>query len=83
VCIILNDYIMNPGPSIAPIEPTVADKRKGDGEEDFSRFGLMAAFIKRFANRVPLALALGAGEHIRLPPGNMELIHTLEPFDKK
>ena len=84
VRIILNDYVMNPGPSRAPIEPPASDKPKpGDGNEDFSRFGLMASFVQQWAKRMPLALALGAGEHIRLPPGNMELIHTLEPFEHK
>ena len=83
VRIILNDYVMNPGPSIAAIESDDPAKKKPDGEEDFSRFGLMANFIQRWAKRMPLALALGAGEHIKLPPGNMELINMLEPFDNK
>ena len=43
----------------------------------------MGAFIQQWAKRLPLALALGAGEHVKLPPGNMELIHILEPFDNK
>ena len=43
----------------------------------------MASFVKQWAKRLPLALALGAGEHIKLPAGNMELIHILEPFDRK
>ena len=53
-------------------------KNKGNGEEDFSRFGLMESFVQQWAKRLPLALALGAGEHIKLPPGNMELIHILD-----
>ncbi|MGO9109381.1 MAG: virulence factor SrfC family protein [Thermoguttaceae bacterium] len=84
VRIILNDYVMNPGPSRAPLESEEeAAKNKGNGEEDYARFGLMASFVKQWANRLPLALALGAGEHIKLPAGNMELIHILEPFDRK
>ena len=40
----------------------------------------MASFVQQWVRRLPLALALGAGEHIKLPPGNKELIHLLEPF---
>ena len=58
-------------------------KGQGNGEEDFSRFGLMATLVKQWATRLPMALALGAGEHIKLPPGNMELIKILEPFESK
>jgi hypothetical protein len=82
VRIILNDYVMNPGPSIAALESDEPGKKK-DGDEDFNRFGLMSNFIQRWSKRMPLALALGAGEHIKLPPGNMELIRLLEPFDNK
>jgi hypothetical protein len=84
VRIILNDYIMNPGPSRAPIfAADAAAVKKDNGDQDFTRFGLMASFVQLWVNRMPLALALGAGEHIRLPPGNMELIHILEPFETK
>ena len=84
VRIILNDYVMNPGPSRAPLESAEEEaKNQGNGDEDFARFGLMASFVRQWAKRLPLALALGAGEHIKLPPGNMELIHILEPFEKK
>jgi len=85
VRIILNDYVMNPGPSRAPIEaPATASKPKpaGNGDENFGRFGLMASLVQQWVKRMPLALAWG-GEHIRLPPGNMELIHILEPFEHK
>ena len=43
----------------------------------------MASFVQRWARRLPLALALGAGEHVKLPPGNGQLIHILEPYDTK
>ena len=85
VRIILNDYVMNPGPSMAPIKPPEPGDRQTDGEKEedqYERFGLMASFVKRFATRLPMALALGAGEHIKLPPGNGQLIHILEPFEK-
>jgi hypothetical protein len=86
VRIILNDYVLNPGPSRAALEANPADVvRRGGNEnkDDFQRFGLMASLLQQWQNRMPLALALGAGEHVRLPPGNMELIHMLEPFEQK
>ncbi len=81
VRIILNDYVMNPGPSMAPIqsEETAEEEEGGD---DFGRFGLMGSFIKRWGSRLLPALALGAGEHVKLPPGNSQLIKTLQPFEK-
>jgi hypothetical protein len=93
VRIILNDYLMNPGPSRAAIE-SAEEAKKADnenagsantenGDDDFGRFGLMATLVKQWAKRLPMALALGAGEHIKLPPGNMELIKILEPFESK
>ena len=83
VRIILNDHILNPGPSMARrwtrrAEPAEAKKR----DADLDRFGLMASLLRRWKNRLPLALALGAGEHVKLPPGNSELIGILEPFEK-
>jgi hypothetical protein len=85
VRIILNDYVMNPGPGRAPIQQEEFGKaaKAGNGEEELARFGLMGPFILQWLKRLPLALALGAGEHVKLPPGNMELIHILEPFETK
>jgi len=80
--IILNDLVMNPGPSMTPIKPPGGQGRGEEGEVDFGRFGLMGQFVKRWSNRLPPALALGAGEHVKLPPGNTELINILEPFEK-
>ncbi len=85
VRIILNDYVLNPGPSQAPLpldEAVAAGRQRSSAEQDFSRFGLMASFVERWAKRLPQALALGAGEHVKLPPGNGALIHILEPYDK-
>jgi hypothetical protein len=83
VRIILNDHILNPGPSMAPMNQDEPNgKGKEDGDSNLDRFGLMASLLRRWKNRLPLALALGAGEHVKLPPGNTELIHVLEPFGK-
>ncbi len=81
VRIILNDYVMNPGHSMAPIQPPEGDKPDGE-QENYDRFGLMGSFVQRWTTRLPLALALGAGEHVKLPPGNSQLIDILEPFDQ-
>ena len=86
VRIILNDYVLNPGPSQAPLlsdEVQPLGRQRAEVEEDFSRFGLMGSFVERWAKRLPQALALGAGEHVKLPPGNGQLIHILEPYDNK
>jgi len=80
VRIILNDYVMNPGPSMTPIEPPEGERE--EREEDFNRFGLMGSFVERWTTRLPLALALGAGEHVKLPPGNSQIIDILAPFEK-
>jgi hypothetical protein len=62
--------------------PDQPGERPQKPEQSYERFGLMAAFVKRWAQRLPQALALGAGEHVKLPPGNGQLIKILEPFDK-
>jgi hypothetical protein len=83
VRIILNDFVMNPGPSMTAIRPPEQPGEKPQNDEtDYARFGLMASFVKRWANRLPQALALGAGEHVKLPPGNAPLIKMLEPFER-
>ncbi len=93
VRIIMNDFLMNPGPSMVPIKnPQKGEQPPGatgsasadSGEQapDVERFGLMASFVRRWMQRLPQALALGAGEHVQIPPGNAELITTLEPFER-
>lgn len=84
VRVLMNDFLMNPGPSMAAIAPPESHERKPAEEEEAfdDRFGLMGSFLRQWAGRVPQALALGAGEHVQVPPGNTELIKILEPFDK-
>jgi len=78
------------------VEGQAAQPPQGDGrdnlsrsetatsdEESFERFGLMASFVRRWALRLPQALASGAGEHVQIPPGNADLINILEPYEKK
>ncbi len=95
VQIIMNDFVMNPGPSMTPIKapqktvdedgnpvdaPTPTTETEPE-QEDCERFGLMASFVQRWMQRLPQALALGAGEHVQIPPGNEELIKVLDPFE--
>ena len=82
--IILNDYVMNPGPDMKEIIPPDADETEtiDRAEDESERFGLMASFVNRWVNRLPQVLASGAGEHVQIPPGNPELIGILEPFEK-
>ena len=50
--------------------------------EYYGNYGQTASFVKRWCERLPEALALGAGDHIQIPPGNAELIQILEPFER-
>jgi len=81
VRIIVNDFILNPGPSAAPLASAGSAEEAAAAEDDFDRFGLMAAFVARWARRLPEALARGAGEHVAIPPGNEQLAKILEPFE--
>ena len=49
VRIILNDYVMNPGPSQVPMETRTSPAKSSaaTATQDFSRFGLMASFVER------------------------------------
>ena len=85
--IILNDYVTNPGPAMTSIKPPENDDEPAEpvpqeDAADYERFGLMASFVRRMATRLPQAIALGAGEHTKLPPGNEQLIDMLDPFEK-
>jgi len=73
VGIMLNDYVMNPGPSDERIE--AVEKEVGVEE-----FGLMSSFVNRWASRLPEFLAAGAGAEIRVPAGNPELAKIIERY---
>jgi hypothetical protein len=72
VGILLNDFVMNPGPSTQSL-----DEVESDDEEDF---GLMGPFVERWRSRLPQFLASGAGDEVRVPPGNLELQQILEEY---
>jgi len=73
VQVILNDWLMNPGPSGEPIEPVEAAE-----DEDL---GLMASLVQRWRTRLPHVLADGAGAEVRIPPGNCELMELLKEYE--
>jgi hypothetical protein len=73
VRIMLNDYMMNPGPTTESI-----DEVDNSNEDEF---GLMGPLVTRWRSRLPEVLALGAGAEVRIPPGNTELIEVLEPYE--
>ena len=74
VRILLNDFLMTPGPSDQALVPS--------GDDDQAQFGLMAPLIRRWRSRLPEALALGAGAEIRIPPGNADLLELLGTFEE-
>ena len=71
--ILMNDLLMNPGPT-AEIWDDVDEDQADD-------FGLMGPFVMRWQSRLPQALAAGAGSVIHIPPGNSELIELLDPYE--
>ena len=83
VRIILNDYVMNPGPSRA------AGDAGGGGQEQGQRRGGLQPFRADGVVRQAMGQASAAGpgpggrRTHQAPAGNMELIHILEPFEKK
>ena len=70
--LILNDYVMNPGPNGNTL-PEIS-------ESDVENFGLMASFVNRWRTRLPEALAAGGCGEVGIPHGNVELIELLEQF---
>ena len=78
VRVILNDYVLNPGPDDELIEAAATGANSAtDSEGDF---GLMDSFVRRWRGRLPAALASTAGEHVYIPPGNDELDDLLSEF---
>ncbi len=73
VGILMNDYVLNPGPSDEPIESVE--------EADPENFGLMASLLTRWTSRLPEFLASGAGLEVRVPPGNMELTEIIQRYE--
>lgn len=73
VRLVLNDYVMNPGPSKVPINKDV-------DFSDVPDYGLMTTFVHRWMTRLPDVLAAGGGENVGIPQGNDELFELLESY---
>ena len=71
--LILNDFVINPGPDMSALKEIADQKTDRD-------FGLMAPLIERWQSRLPEALASAAGADVKLPPGNAELHDWLTDF---
>ena len=74
VRILLNDFMLTPGPSDQALVPS--------DDDDQAQFGLMAPLIRRWRSRLPEALALGAGAEIRIPPGNADLLELMASYEE-
>lgn len=64
VRMVLNDYLLNPGPNPSPLE---SDSRPAQVS-----WGLAAEFVHRWRTRLPVVLGVG-GRDEEIPPGNDEL----------
>ncbi|HEX8200100.1 MAG TPA: hypothetical protein VF590_06405, partial [Isosphaeraceae bacterium] len=71
VHLVLNDFLINPGPDAAPAAEVAPEGRD---------YGLMAPFLRRWRGRLPSCLAAGAGREVAIPPGNRELIAILGQY---
>lgn len=72
VQLVLNDFVMNPGPHTHPLDPTA-----GLNGHDL---GLMRPLVLRWKQRLPLALASAAGAHTQIPSGNDDLNSILAQY---
>ena len=72
VRVILNDFIMNPGPNDQSLEP---NHKETNGD-----YGLMSPFCHRWQSRLGEALASAAGEHVKIPSGNDALRQILDQY---
>jgi hypothetical protein len=67
--VILNDFITSPGPERPMHNPA-------DGSDD-RNWGLMQPIVHRWRRGLAEALASAAGEHVKIPSGNAELLELL------
>jgi hypothetical protein len=70
VRVILNDFVLNPGPNDLPLSPLAADSSVD--------YGLMTPFVRRWQGRLAESLASAAGKHVQIPAGNEELRRILD-----
>jgi hypothetical protein len=68
VRVILNDFVMNPGPDSGPRRAVT---------RNVDEHGLMAPFLRRWLSRLSECLAETAGRQVVVPPGNLQLRELL------
>jgi hypothetical protein len=87
--VILNDFVLNPGPNALPLGRSTSDDVPspggGDGNGtsangDHGAYGLMTPFVSRWKERLAAALSSAAGEHVEIPSGNDQLREILDQF---
>lgn len=88
VRMVLNDFVMNPGPSMAALtdvvfpESTVEVTARSKKTKELlpPDYGLMTTVLDRWRGRLGSALASGAGADVKIPPGNDDLVAILKRY---
>ena len=86
---VLNDFVMNPGPGMAALTDVVLSESAVEVTARSKKtaallspdYGLMSTFVDRWRGRLGSALASGAGEDVKIPPGNEELVEILKRYN--
>ena len=89
VRMVLNDFVMNPGPGMAALTDVVLSESAVEVTARSKKtaallspdYGLMSTFVDRWRGRLGSALASGAGEDVKIPPGNEELVEILKRYN--
>ena len=71
--LILNDFVINPGPDLTPVGDPFALPEQRD-------LALMAPLLERWASRLPESLASASGADVKIPPGNEALHDWMADF---
>lgn len=88
VRMVLSDFMMNPGPGAAALTDVVLSeaavevtaRSKKTNELLAADYGLMSTVLDRWRGRLGSALASGAGQDVKIPPGNDELVEILKRY---
>ena len=87
--VILNDFVLNPGPDDGPLPESPADRDNVLGERanngatakgNHGAYGLMTPFVTRWKGRLSETLGSAAGAHVKIPSGNDDLRKILDRF---
>jgi hypothetical protein len=70
VCVILNDFVTSLGPERPRYDPAE--------DEDDQKWGLMQPIVHRWQRTLAESLASTAGDHVKIPSGNDDLLELLK-----